>query len=614
MKKIFLLFIFLIIFDYYLSASCETFKNGCLKCNPLTNLCFRCEYDVLAPDKKGGCTGAKKCIFGNNYCGQCNIEGNLCTSCEEGYFPDENGGCSYSENCEISYNGECLKCKKDYILIGKTPYYDDYTLKICKSLSSSDLKHCKTVDETDGLCLKCESGYHISKGDKKCTKVDNCNQVTNGECTSCINNYYFDKKQNKCIEKIEQKFKYCKVTLNGENCEKCDVNYFLSDDLNCVNTNYCSKSKNETCTECIKDFYLTENNKCSFSKNCKDVDPKNGICTKCSNNYYFDLKSRNCEPYLKNDNTKYCSKFDNNCIQCIEGYYLAGNNACSATKNCSMATDGECTTCQEGFSLTKDNKCTEVEHCIYLNDKLECIECEDNFYYNNFTKKCQPVEDDTFKNCKYSDNLGEKCSFCKKDFYINLSDNLCYSNAKNGKFYKCVISLTGENCTQCEKEFNLGYGDNKCTSVKECYKSNDKNECQECEEDYCLNKKTSLCEWNYLIENESQKVLFKCKMTNSDGTACVSCEDRFEVGNEGVCVDKVDCEENNGDKCTKCVNTDEEGNSHCLNNLYGCVETYVSNCAKCNDNLDVLTHCTECDEGYKLDENNSCVLIEEKSE
>ena len=37
-----------------------------------------------------------------------------CDICENGYFPDNNGGCSYTSNCDISYKGECFKCNKDY--------------------------------------------------------------------------------------------------------------------------------------------------------------------------------------------------------------------------------------------------------------------------------------------------------------------------------------------------------------------------------------------------------------------------------------------------------------------------------------------------------------------
>ena len=612
MDKIYIFLNLLNIFSFALASTCKKFENGCIKCDPITDLCLRCENEALIPDKLGGCEGAKKCIFGHNYCEKCNIEQNFCESCQEGYYQDNNGGCSYSKNCEISFNGECLKCKENHILIGEREYYD--TLKICKSLSSNDLKNCISVDKTDGFCLKCKEGYNITIGDKKCTNTENCFQMENGECSSCIENYYLDKKQKKCVEIDKRQFYNCEISLNGEHCSKCEENYFLSDDFYCVNTNYCSKSEKNICTKCKDGFYLTKKSQCSKAKNCIEADPKNGICIKCENNFYLDVNDRQCIPYTKDENYKYCAKFKYNCFKCVEGYYLAKNDFCSSTKNCTLAKEGKCTQCEEGFYLTKDFKCVKDKLCIYTNDKNECIECEDNYYYDKSNQVCKPVESDIFKNCKYSDILGERCEFCKSDYYINLSDNLCYSNIQKGEFYKCVLSETGENCTKCEKDFYLGYGDNQCSNIEGCYKSNENNECQECEEDYCFNKKTSLCEWNYLIEDESQKVIFKCKMTNSDATACVSCEDRFEVGKEGLCVNIVDCVKNIDGKCVKCKNIDEEGNYHCLNPLYGCVETYSSNCTKCNDNLDVLTHCDECGEGYKLDEYSNCALIEQDDE
>ena len=438
--------------------------------------------------------------------------------------------------------------------------------------------------------------------------------MENGECSSCVENYYYDKKQKKCIEIDDRRFYNCRTSSNGEICSKCEENYFLSDDFYCVDTNYCSKSEKNICIKCKEGFYLTKKGQCSKSDNCFEADPKNGICIKCENNFYLDLNDRQCIPYSKDENYKYCSKFKYNCFQCVEGYYLAKNELCSSARNCTLASEGKCTECEKGLYLTKDFKCVKDKLCIYTNDKNECIECEDNYYYDKSSQACISVESETFKNCKYSDILGEKCEFCKNDYYINLSDNLCYNNKQKGPLYKCAISETGKNCTKCEKDFYLGYGDRQCSSVEGCYRSNENNECQECEEDYCLNKKTSLCEWNFLIEDESQKILFKCKMTNSDATACISCEDRFEIGNEGVCVNTVDCDKSIDGKCTKCKNVDEEGNYHCLNPLYGCVETYISNCTKCNYNLDTLTHCDECEEGYKNDENSNCVLIEKEEQ
>ena len=38
-----------------------------------------------------------------------------CKVCQNEYYPDKNGGCSYTANCIISKEGRCLLCKENYI-------------------------------------------------------------------------------------------------------------------------------------------------------------------------------------------------------------------------------------------------------------------------------------------------------------------------------------------------------------------------------------------------------------------------------------------------------------------------------------------------------------------
>ena len=119
--KFYLVYILLIAYQIVICQKCVEGQNFCKNCNQLTNLCAICyNNDVLTPDKNGGCEGNKKCEKDKNYCNECDSDGNLCSVCEEGYIPDENGGCTYSNNCEISIEGVCIKCKTDFILIGKT--------------------------------------------------------------------------------------------------------------------------------------------------------------------------------------------------------------------------------------------------------------------------------------------------------------------------------------------------------------------------------------------------------------------------------------------------------------------------------------------------------------
>ena len=111
---------FILFLKISLSSSEYIFeKNHCIKFNPITKLCIKCDLNIYSPDENGGCKYAHKCEIGLNNCDVCDENGELCKKCVEVYFPDENGGCSYTDNCEISYNGKCLKGKEDYILIGQ---------------------------------------------------------------------------------------------------------------------------------------------------------------------------------------------------------------------------------------------------------------------------------------------------------------------------------------------------------------------------------------------------------------------------------------------------------------------------------------------------------------
>ena len=90
----------------------------------------------------------------------------MCKICEKNYYPDENGGCSYTGECEISYMGNCIKCKEGFILIGKQK-----ELKICKSILSDNFKNCEKINYETGYCDICEDGYSLTSIDHKCIKT-----------------------------------------------------------------------------------------------------------------------------------------------------------------------------------------------------------------------------------------------------------------------------------------------------------------------------------------------------------------------------------------------------------------------------------------------------------
>ena len=221
---------------------CEIEKNHCVKCNPITKLCVKCDKDIYVPDKNGGCEYSHKCFVGKNNCLDCNNIGNLCSKCIVGYFPDENGGCSYTDNCEISYKGKCLKCKQDFILIGeeKENYNKEKEIKICKSLYFSNLKNCEEINLSTGLCEKCKEGFYLNEGDKQCITTENCYESIFEVCIKCNKNYYLDKKESKCKLQANN-FDHCQESIDGKTCDICDEGFYFDENKICLDVNYCSE-------------------------------------------------------------------------------------------------------------------------------------------------------------------------------------------------------------------------------------------------------------------------------------------------------------------------------------------------------------------------------------
>ena len=608
-KALNLLIILSLLKIFILLPICKENENYCSVCNPVTKLCAKCNLNIFIPDENGGCKPVKKCIPTNNYCNKCSEEGDSCQDCEEKYFPDENGGCSYTDDCSISYKGECLKCKEGFILIGQN-------IKMCKSLFSEEFKNCKEINNISGKCQKCNNNYFLNSGDKKCTQTDNCFESYFNICILCNKGYYLDKKENKCKKQNNENLQFCSETLDGINCDKCEENYFFDEEGKCFGTKHCSKGiEFNKCEKCINGYYLTKYGySCTKEKNCLEGNKYLGICTQCIDNYYIDFNDGKCKSNQEDNNFKFCQMADNNlCYNCIYGYTLGEDFKCTSTKNCAESNnDGKCILCKDGYYLGKDNRCTNVERCIYSNFYEECIECEDNYYYDRNDNKCK-IAQGNFTNCKYIYN-GKNCEKCKKDFYLNKKDYNCYSNKEKGKFYKCEITdYYGNICSFCIDGYYLGYKYNSCTKIIGCEISEEDNDnrCIECNDFYCLDKKTGKCEINDMIEEEEKKFYFRCNITNEEGNKCQICNYGFDLDENGNCVDMENCIEINEDNiCTKCKNDDE--GIFCLNNIFGCVEIYDEYCLECNDifNLDI---CTKCIEGYEIDENGICKEVEKKN-
>ena len=587
----------------FIVSSCIVNENHCSQCNPITKLCIKCDKDIYSPDEKGGCTYSHKCIVGLNQCIECNEEGNLCHFCYDGYFPDENGGCSNTENCEISYRGECIKCKDDYILIGEGNIQN---IKMCKSLYSGDLKNCEKINKS-GVCEECKKGYYLNSGDKKCTSTENCNESIFEVCSKCNNGFYLDKKESKCKNQTGI-FENCKESLDGKSCYLCEENYYFDEEGTCIEFNYCLKVKNEKCVKCSKGYFLNHNGTeyCISTENCNNGDKDIGICIDCIENYYLDYNDGKCKSNQENNDFKYCKIADNNiCIECSELYELGKDNKCTDTSFCAESYNGTCLSCIDNYYLSFNHKCSDMEHCKYYYI-YTCLECDDDYYYDTKNNSCKMAED-VFKNCKIGFS-SFFCQVCKKDFYYNQTDHLCYSNKNYNNFYKCSkTDLSAEYCDECIEGYFLGYKDRKCSFIDNCALSENGNKCLECDSNYCFDIKKRKCIFNDKIISEEEKFYYRCNMTNDNGDRCAICDEGFILSENGLCVDDKNCiEKDENGQCKKCK-SDEE-NSFCLNKDFGCVETFYTenDCLECDDNLNFF-NCTNCLDGYYSDGYGNCI-------
>ena len=604
MRKLYYYSIIILIIKIVFSDNlCIENKNYCKKCHPLTDLCIKCVSDNFIINNEGGCTG--KCIVGRNYCNECNSEETLCNTCQPNFYPDKVGGCSIVPNCESSYEGKCVQCEEDYILIG-----DDNGFKICKNKNSLDFKNCKIINVITGLCDECENGYYLNGGDLKCSQTENCYEIVFGICSSCIEGYYLDKVKDKCV-KIKDKFVYCQETIDGINCDVCKNNYYFSEDGQCTDTILCSKTEKGKCIECISGAKLLKDNSCTFEQNCNDADKDTGLCNSCISGYYIDNKDKKCKSNREDNEFKYCLVADGKCNKCEYNYYLGEDSQCSKTEKCAESENNLCIRCSNGFYLGLDHKCTKIQHCIYSGstDEYACDECEEGYYYNNLNQTCMEEKNGKFKHCKLALTSDENCSDCRNNYYLNLSDFLCYDNTNQGIFYKCAkTNSNATECELCEEKYYFGRGDKKCSNITRCKFSENGNKCLACDECFCLDLKKGMCFDNQFLYNENEKIYIKCNRTNEEGTACDQCIDGYELGNEGYCVNYERCEEKQDETCIRCRQEPTDILYFCANKYFGCLETLVNACVKC-DNIFDLYSCTECEEGYRLKTDGLCQKI-----
>ena len=600
-KRIFHFISLYILNPVLLIPFCKEGANNCNRCDPLTKLCTKCSLDIYSPDENGGCSALGKCVFGKNYCLECDNEGKKCIKCETGLYPDENGACSFVDNCSLSHKGLCLKCKSDFILIGgegtfkicKSLYSDDlancHTINnetgLCEEcnlgyfLNGGDFRCSKIencYESTFGKCNSCNSGYYFFRKEEKCisqfASLINCKESLDGEkCDICDEDYFFDEKGN-CVG-----VNYCAEGGYGK-CNKCFEGYYLTfDSLACTKEKSCFSGNklNGLCNSCLGNNYIDLNDrKCKSNqenndfKYCKQVE--NDICLTCEYDYYLSedgkcTKSKNCAEVESG-----------NCLFCSQNYYLTLDNRCTTTEHCKYSEIYfECNECEDEYYYNKTDKtCYKYkqgfENCKSTTiDGKYCFWCKNGFYGNQKDHLCyNNNENNNFYKCKLSDTSGEYCIGCEENYYLGYKDYKC------SKIKGCDLSENENKCLECDEKHCLNLKTGQCFSNEKIknedekiyYRCNRTNEegtkCEICLEGYELSEK-GFCVDKIHCSVEENGVCVKCKNNHAyssclnsdfgcvptsymlciecnnvlDFDKCTKCPQYYKLNQEGVCID-----------------------------------------------------------------------------
>ena len=559
------------------AKKCIKDYNYCLECSSTNYTCEKCHEDFNYTDNNGGCTNIENCEVSEN---------GLCKICKENYALIYNGH-TYLEcvsmdteellHCEEYDNyGHCLKCKDNY--------YMNAGDKKC-----SNTQNC--LYSTKGICDMCESDFYLDKSNTTnhlCISNNEQNDFwkcaisNNGLiCDECLEPYFLSKVNKRCVVS-----NYCEVGEKGiGKCYKCLPAYTLTEDkFSCVKSSnclsgygyndkckickdgfynnlingYCYSNQedndqkycltfSEQCESCIDNYYLGEDKKCSYSKNCSQSNL--GICTKCVDGYYLGKNDSKCttEEFCIRSNMNYF------CEECDEGYFVYH------------------TQCEKD-----DLHGNTYKHCrIVYTSSLYCSDCKNGFYL-----------DDSDHLCYSNDDTTDELMKCK--------------NAKTNSEGK-------KECYNCESPYYISE-DHKCCMSPGCAKRKSLEICEECMSGWCENHNLKKCQQNeFLDEDEDNKVCYKCKETNLLGTKCDKCEDGY-ISSNGYCINDNLCDKKDGNKCIQCKQNYKEGESiksYCLNSQYGCMES-LEGCLICNDFYNP-NNCSQCFKGFYLDEDyNFC--------
>ena len=372
------------------------FKVGCNDYNLTTFQCIGCNTNFFF----GTINNILNCIDNiynkqncNNYsvgpeynCLNCEVNFSLETILTVPHCLDNNKIIPNCFDYNIGPNFECNTCQEKYI------FFTNELNKI-ECIFEKSVHGCKEYDFISCLCIKCNSGFILTKGThnfqviffcilnlnyiENCKNYDFLPDYTCLECNSDFFLYHDTINENKyCINNqyIIQKCKDYNISTNS--CLSCSKDYFLLQKLKedstfkniCINSIYkisnCKDYEDITfmCIECFNDHILV--NSINGKKLCIHNNFLISNCIKYNENLF-------CEEY-----NKICTNYNiENCPICKIGEILV-NGEC--LDECSPKAL-RCELCQQSCPIYL---CIKLIHFCLECDKNnfnECIRCDDNY-------------------------------------------------------------------------------------------------------------------------------------------------------------------------------------------------------------------------------------------
>ena len=456
------------------------------------------------------------------------------------------------------------------------------------------------VNDFEGSCLGCNSGYYVDLANNKCVaveeaaKVENCEDYSNGTtCSACKSGFFLD---GTACAAVDPLIPNCDTYSSAILCSSCSSGYLISTDnkscvanpgdSNCVAYSYVS------CAACSAGFVKVLN---GYLTGLRAVDSSAGSLALAATVVSWSLSGDNvlaqtaCETALASN----CLSFDagvNVCNACNAGYFI------TEAKLCEQYPEEPIANCQDYSSVTtcirciaghyfKSSVCTAIpadslkDNCTKYNNassNITCVECSSNHYLSsNSCKERDKSKDNKIVNCATKSSTSDKCAACNTNFYLTDDGLECLSAHANCANYNSINSGGTLQCNKCEDGFYL-----KTNTAAD---ADPKTECLAGEVDNCAQYQSgsatvcSTCKNGFIQESAA------CNASNSI-TDCTVYD----------ATDKTAC-----DKCTDTANFNFIIEKKCSP-----ITAAVPNCKTHVGGTVGAPTCTVCNDGYELNGSN----------